>query len=282
MRIARIRDSQGQTFVARLDGASAVPLLHAPEAVGVDHLRNALAAGVDLTAAPPVAEPFDLAGGTLLSPVSAPQKLIAIGLNYADHAREAGLEPPAAPIAFAKFASSIIGPDQPIRYRKSDSEQVDYEVELAAVIGRQARDVSESDALGHVAGYTVCNDVSARDAQFSDGQWVRGKSFDTFCPLGPWLVTADEVPDPQALGIRCRVNGQTLQDGNTQEMIFSVAELVSYLSRFMTLEPGDVIATGTPYGVGFARTPQVFLLDGDVVECEIDAVGTLSNAVIVE
>jgi 2-keto-4-pentenoate hydratase/2-oxohepta-3-ene-1,7-dioic acid hydratase in catechol pathway len=138
------------------------------------------------------------------------------------------------------------------------------------------------EALDHVLGYTVCNDVSARDAQFADGQWVRSKSFDTFCPLGPWIVTADEVPDPQQLGVRCRVNGTTLQDSTTAEMIFGCAELVSFLSQVMTLEPGDVIATGTPYGVGFARTPPVFLLHGDTVECEIDGIGTLSNPVIVE
>ena len=145
-----------------------------------------------------------------------------------------------------------------------------------------ARHVSTGDALGYVFGYTACNDVSARDAQFADGQWIRGKSFDTFCPLGPWIVTADEIPDPQSLAVRCYVNGTVLQDGTTREMVFSVAELVSYLSRVMTLEPGDVIATGTPYGVGFARQPPVYLLQDDVVEIEIEGIGRLRNRVVVD
>jgi 2-keto-4-pentenoate hydratase/2-oxohepta-3-ene-1,7-dioic acid hydratase in catechol pathway len=162
----------------------------------------------------------------------------------------------------------------------SDSHEVDYETELAVVIGRRAAG-QVRDPMAHVLGYTVCNDVSARDAQFADGQWVRGKSFDTFCPLGPWIVTASELPNPQSLGIGCTVSGEKLQDGSTTEMIFPVAELVSYIARFMTLEAGDVIATGTPYGVGFARDPQRFLRDGDEVMCWVEGIGELTNPVVV-
>jgi 2-keto-4-pentenoate hydratase/2-oxohepta-3-ene-1,7-dioic acid hydratase in catechol pathway len=281
MRIARVDDG-GTVFLARLDGERAVPIAVEPEGPGRDVLREALAAGLDLATAPAIGPERDLGDVKLLAPVSSPQKIVAIGLNYADHAREAGLEPPTNPVVFVKTPNSLLGPGEAICYSKNDSTQVDYEVELAIVMGTRARRVDVDGALGYVLGYTVCNDVSARDAQFADSQWVRSKSFDTFCPLGPWIVTADEIPDPQQLGIRCRVNGQTLQDSSTAEMIFGCAELVSYLSQVMTLEPGDVIATGTPYGVGFARTPQVFLLHGDTVECEIDGLGTLSNPVIVE
>jgi 2-keto-4-pentenoate hydratase/2-oxohepta-3-ene-1,7-dioic acid hydratase in catechol pathway len=270
------------TWIGRVDGETVTPVLEAPTGPGKDALRDALAKGVDLSTALAVADAKPLSDVRLLSPVASPQKIIAIGLNYADHARESGLEPPAAPVAFVKTPNSIIGPGEEIRYAKDDTAEVDYEAELAVVIGRRARKVSEADALSHVFGYTCCNDVSARDAQFADGQWVRGKSFDTFCPLGPWIVTADEVPDPQALRISCRVNGETLQDSTTGEMIFSVAAIISYLSRFMTLEPGDVIATGTPFGVGFARTPPVFLLNGDTVDVEIERVGTLTNPVVAE
>ena len=281
MRIARVA-SGDSTWIARIEDGTATPILESPRKPGRDALRDALSEGVDLTTALAVADARPLDSLRLLSPVAAPQKIIAIGLNYAGHARESGLEPPKAPVAFVKTPNSIIGPGDEIRYAKDDTAEVDYEAELAVVIGRRARRVSEADALGHVFGYTCCNDVSARDAQFADGQWVRGKSFDTFCPLGPWIVTADEIPDPQALRIACRVNGETLQDSNTGEMIFGVAEIVSYLSRFITLEPGDVIATGTPFGVGFARTPPVFLLNGDVVDVEIEGVGTLTNPVTTE
>jgi 2-keto-4-pentenoate hydratase/2-oxohepta-3-ene-1,7-dioic acid hydratase in catechol pathway len=281
MRIARV--AQGESaWVARIEGDTATPILESPRKPGRDALRDALADGVDFATAPAVADAAPLDSLTLLSPVAAPQKIIAIGLNYADHARESGLEPPKAPVAFAKTPNSIIGPGEEIRYAKDDTAEVDYEAELAVIVGRRARRVSEADALDYVFGYTCCNDVSARDAQFADGQWVRGKSFDTFCPLGPWVVTADEIPDPQALRIACRVNGKTLQDSTTGDMIFGVAEIVSYVSRFITLEPGDVIATGTPFGVGFARTPPVYLLDGDVVEVEIERIGTLANPVTAE
>lgn len=279
MRIARLT-TDSTTYLCRIDGDKAIPIATDPVEPGRDALREMLAAGIDVVSAPAVDASVALDGSRLLSPVREPQKIIAIGLNYADHARESGVEPPANPMMFVKTANSIVGPGDPIVLDPALSTQVDYEVELAAVIGRRARHVPVAAALDHVFGYTVCNDVSARDAQFSDGQWVRAKSFDSFCPLGPWIVTADEIPDPQALPIRCRVNGRTVQDSSTAEMIFGVAELISYLSHSLTLEPGDVIATGTPYGVGFARTPPVFLQPGDDVEVEVEGIGTLRNPVV--
>lgn len=279
MRIARLAIDSA-TFLCRIDGDKAVPIAAEPAEPGRDALRELLARGDDLAAAEAVAAAVAVESGRLLAPVREPQKIIAIGLNYADHARESGLEPPANPMMFVKTANSIVGPGDPIVLDPTLSTEVDYEVELAVVIGRRTRHVAVADALDHVFGYTVCNDVSARDAQFADGQWVRAKSFDSFCPLGPWIVTADEVDDPQDLAIRCRVNGRTLQDSSTAEMIFGVAELVSYLSHSLTLEPGDVIATGTPYGVGFARTPPVYLRPGDDVEVEVEGIGTLRNPVV--
>jgi 2-keto-4-pentenoate hydratase/2-oxohepta-3-ene-1,7-dioic acid hydratase in catechol pathway len=213
----------------------------------------------------------------LLAPLNNPPKLIAIGLNYMDHCREQNVPAPERPPVFAKFASSIVGPGDAIVWDPALTQQVDYEAELAVVIGKRARNVSQEAALEHVFGYTIINDVSARDLQFSDKQWVRGKSLDTFCPLGPFVVTADEIPDPQALSIRCLVNDQVLQNSSTAEMIFGVKELIAYLSRSFTLEPGDVISTGTPAGVGVFRKPPVFLRDGDVVTVEIERIGRLTN-----
>ena len=218
-----------------------------------------------------------LAEVTLMAPVPVPPKVIAIGQNYMDHVREQGAEPPKWPIIFCKFSTSVIGPGATIRWDPALTQQVDYEVELAVVIGRPARRVSARDALAYVAGYTVCNDVSARDLQFGDGQWVRGKSLDTFCPLGPWLVTRDEIPDPQALAVRTTLNGQVVQDSTTAEMIFGVRELIAFSSRAFTLLPGDVIVTGTPPGVGVFRDPPLFLNDGDTVTVEVEGIGALSN-----
>ena len=278
-RIARA-DINGTTWLCRLDETGRLhPLTQDSPLPGLDPLRLLLDQGRDLATMSAADDPVPVESARLLSPLRAPQKILAIGLNYADHARESNIEPPAAPVVFVKTPNSVLDPDADIVVRTGTTEQLDWEVELAAVIGSRARDVQEADALDHVLGYTICNDVSARDAQFADGQWVRGKSYDGFCPLGPWIVTSADVSDPQSLGIRSRVNGTTMQDASTKEMIFSVAFLVSYLSRFMTLEPGDVIATGTPFGVGFARTPPVYLHDGDVVECEVDGIGLLRNTV---
>ena len=282
MRIARVSGTDGVVYLARLDAEVATPILAEDARPGSDPLRDALAASMDMAIAPAVAAPAPLSAWKLLAPVVAPQKVLAIGLNYGDHARETGAKLPDNPMVFAKLPSSVVGPGDTIRYSKSDSQQVDYEAELAVVLGRRARHVDIADALEYVLGYTLCNDVSARDAQFADKQWVRSKSFDTFCPLGPWIVTSDEIPDPQKLPIATRVNGRTLQDSSTAEMVFGVAALVSYISQTVTLEPGDVIATGTPSGVGFTRTPPVFLSDGDVVEIEIDRIGVLRNDVAVE
>lgn len=208
----------------------------------------------------------------------ASRKIVAVGLNYKDHAIEAGLKIPIAPLCFAKFTSSLSGPFDPIRLPAEDS-QVDFEGELGVVIGRKAQRVGESDAMAYVAGYVVFNDVSARKWQFDDGQWTRGKSCDTFAPNGPFLVTADEILDPGALRITTRLNGNIMQDSNTNQLIFNIPKLVSYFSHSFTLDPGDLIATGTPAGVGFSRKPPVYLNDGDVVEVEIEGVGRISNRV---
>jgi 2-keto-4-pentenoate hydratase/2-oxohepta-3-ene-1,7-dioic acid hydratase in catechol pathway len=214
---------------------------------------------------------------TLLAPIPVPPKVVAVGQNYMDHVREQGAEPPKWPIIFTKFSTSVIGPGDTIRWDPALTQQVDYEVELAVVIGQPARRVSEEKALEYVAGYTVCNDVSARDLQFGDGQWVRGKSLDTFCPLGPWLVTRDEIADPQTLAVRTTLNGQVMQASSTAEMIFGVQELIAFASHAFTLLPGDVIVTGTPPGVGVFRDPPVFLNDGDTITVEVEGIGELTN-----
>ena len=217
-------------------------------------------------------------GARRLAPV-APRKIVAIGLNYLDHIREAGLDPPSQPLVFAKFPSSVVGPDAAIELPLDITQRVDWEVELAVVIGRRARRVAPEDALGHVFGYTVANDVSARDLQFADGQWVRAKSLDTFCPVGPVVVTRDEIAEPQALRLTCRVNGEVMQDATTDLMVFGVAELISRCSHSFTLDPGDLLLTGTPWGCGDFMEPKRSLAPGDVVECEIDGIGTLRNPV---
>lgn len=208
-----------------------------------------------------------------------PGKVVAIGLNYMDHVREAGMETPDRPLVFTKFPTSIIGDGETIVIDRAVTRRVDWEVELAAVVGRSMTRVPIDDALDYLRGYTVANDVSARDVQFADGQWVRGKSLDTFCPLGPRLVAATEVSDPQSLGLRTRVNGETVQDSTTAEMVFGVAELLSFCSYSFTLEPGDILLTGTPWGCGEFMDPVRSLQDGDIVEVEIDGIGTLSNPV---
>jgi len=228
------------------------------------------------------AEPGDVVGALddvqLLAPVVDRPKIVCVGLNYRKHAEEGGQPIPPNPILFAKFPNAIVGPGEPILVPPI-TRQVDYEAELGVVIGRRTAAVEQRDALDHVLGYTCINDVSARDLQFGDRQWVRGKALDTFCPIGPWIVTTDEIADPQTLGIRCIVNGDKLQDSTTADMIFGVAEIVSFVSQAITLDPGDVIATGTPEGVGFARTPPVYLHPGDVVSVDIDEIGTLTNPV---
>lgn len=247
----------------------------------VDHgadLRGLLLAGADIATLCRAAQPLQEGEWELGAPVR-PGKIVAIGLNYRDHAREANVEPPERPLIFAKFPTAVIGPDEPILIDPLLVQRADWEVELAVVVGRRMRHVDAAEALSYVFGYTAANDVSGRDAQFADGQWVRGKSFDTFCPLGPVIVTADELPDPQVLALRTRVNGETVQDSSTSEMIFSVAELLAYCSRSFTLEPGDVVLTGTPWGCGEFMQPRRFLKPGDIVEVEVEGIGMLRNPV---
>ncbi len=212
-------------------------------------------------------------------PAVRPSKILAIGRNYVDHAIEGGAEPPSTPLLFNKLPNSLSAHNAPIALSNL-SQKVDYEAELAVVIGRRARQVSEANALEHVFGYTLINDVSARDLQFGDGQWTRGKGLDTFAPLGPFITTRDEIADVQALKIEGRLNGEVMQSSNTAKMIFKIGYLISYLSQGITLEPGDVIATGTPEGVGVFRDPPVLLKAGDVYEVEIEGLGTLRNPVI--
>jgi len=222
-------------------------------------------------------KPLPETGWRWLPPLPRPGKIIAIGLNYADHCRETGQQPPEKPLIFAKLNSSVIGNGDVIEWDPSITSSVDYEAELAVVIGKQTRLVSEANALAHVFGYTIANDVTARDLQKGDGQWTRAKGMDTFCPLGPWLVSADEIPDPQDLNIRCTVNGELRQNSNTREMIFSVRTLISYVSRMFTLYRGDIILTGTPAGVGIAMQPPRLLSDKARVTIEIEKLGRLEN-----
>ena len=282
MRIARIR-YEDHVHLARIEGDDVVLIAaesHLPRAdVTIDSIIN----GTDLTA-DGVRVP--LSEATLLAPVARPGKIIAVGLNYAEHADESDMDLPSAPLLFSKPATAIVGPDEPVRWAAADSSQADYEAELAVVIGTAASGELE-DPLTHIFGYSCCNDFSARDAQSADGQWVRGKSFDTFFPIGPWIVTPDEFGDPQdhAIGIDVTdPSGETvrLQDSSTKHMIFEIADIVSYIARFITLEPGDVIATGTPDGVGFARTPPRYMDDGDVMTVWVDGIGELTNPCVVK
>lgn len=218
-----------------------------------------------------------LEGAVLAAPVPRPGKVICVGLNYADHAAESGQALPDRPLLFNKLPDCIVGPGAPISLPPG-ATRLDHEAELAVVIGRRARHVGEAEALAYVAGYACFNDVSERDAQLGDGQWLRGKSYDGFGPFGPFLVTSDEIPDPQALRIVCRVNGEPRQDSSTAHMVFSVAELISYCSRWFPLNPGDVLATGTPAGVGLGTGR--YLEPGDIVDIEVEGLGVLSNPVV--
>ena len=220
---------------------------------------------------------FPLSEVTIHAPLR-PGKIIAIGRNYAEHAKETGNEPPPRPLIFAKFPSAVIDPGATITWNDSITKEVDWEVELAVIIGKKTRNVSEEEALDYVFGYTVANDVSARDLQLrTDGQWTRGKSLDTFCPMGPEIVTRDEIDDPQNLNLKTMVNDKVMQDGNTKDMIFNIRYLIHYCSQMFTLEPADVILTGTPPGVGEGRDPKVYLKDGDLVTCSVEGIGEISN-----
>ena len=221
---------------------------------------------------------FPIENARLGPPIPDPDKIICLGLNYKSHAEEAGFKPPEVPILFAKYRNALTGPTSPIVLPKL-SQEIDYEGELAVVIGKRGKDILVENALEHVAGYMALHDVSARDLQFRAGQWLSGKTLDTFAPCGPSLVIG-EIDDPQNLNIATRINGKTLQQSNTRHMIFSVAETIAYISQLMTLEAGDIIATGTPEGVGFKRTPPIFLQPDDIVEVEVEGIGTLRNPVV--
>ena len=244
--------------------------------MGVEGLKQAQAAITD-------GSPLDQQPSKLMAPVPDPQKVICIGLNYADHAAESGSPIPEEPVIFNKFPTAVRGHGDAIVLPKL-SDQVDYEAELVVIIGKQGRHIPREQAFAHVAGYACGHDVSGRDWQLGKpgGQWLMGKSFDSFAPFGPELVTRDEVGDPGQLDIQLRLNGETMQDSNTKQLIFPVDQLVAYISGVCTLKPGDVIFTGTPPGVGFARKPQVLLKPGDVVEIEIEKIGVLRNETVAE
>lgn len=249
-------------------------------------------AGHDWRPAPPSLSLADVITGGVLPPPTGeraaagdpvlpyrPATLYGIGLNYRDTIAEMGWEPPSEPYLFPKLSSSVIGTGEAVEFDPTLTRRVDWETELAVIIGTEARNVPEADAADHVFGYTVANDISARDLQESDGQWLRGKGLDTFCPLGPVVVTADEIPDPHRLRVRTRVNGETVQDGTTADMVFRIPELIAHLSRFFTLRPGDVVLTGTPAGCGDFMRPPRALRDGDVLESEVEGIGCLVNPV---
>ena len=232
-------------------------------------------------ASAPGGSSHDLASVAILAPIPRPPKLICVGLNYRDHAAEARMEIPAVPTIFNKFPQVVIGPGESIVLPKV-SRKPDYEAEFTFVIGRGGRYIPAAQAMEHVFGYTIINDVSARDYQMATTQWLMGKTFDTFAPMGPWITTADEIADPHALDISLEIGGETLQQSNTRELIFKIPELIEYISSVVTLEPGDVVATGTPSGVGFARKPPRWLRPGDEVIVRIEGLGELRNPIVAE
>jgi 2-keto-4-pentenoate hydratase/2-oxohepta-3-ene-1,7-dioic acid hydratase in catechol pathway len=261
MKIVRFSDKTGKVLYGTIEGD-----------------RIAVADGNPLSGLQATGERVALADVNLLAPIK-PVNVLCIGQNYKAHVEEGGDKLPKAPILFMKTTTAVIGPNEPIVIPKIAPTEIDYEAELALVIGKTARNVPESQALDYVLGYTCAHDVSARDCQRNDGQWVRAKSFETFCPVGPWLET--EL-NPLNVRVQGRLNGQTMQDASTALMIFSIPFLISYFSRGMTLLPGTLLLTGTPAGVGFARKPPVFLKPGDVFEVEVEGVGSLKNAVTAE
>jgi 2-keto-4-pentenoate hydratase/2-oxohepta-3-ene-1,7-dioic acid hydratase in catechol pathway len=260
MRVVSYRSDQGPRF-------------------GIVDGDTVLDAGSDIADLRPGRDVGALDSVDLLAPVPRPGKVVCVGRNYAEHARETGAAVPDRPQLFAKWANAVAGPRDDVEL-PTITDALDYEAELVVVIGRSARHVAEADALDVVLGYTCGDDVSARDLQFGDAQWVRGKTLDGFAPTGPWIVTADEIPDPQALGIRCRVNGELRQDDTTAHMLFGVATLIAFVTEAITLEPGDLIFTGTPPGVGHGMAPPRYLAVGDEVTVEIDRIGALSHRIV--
>ena len=283
MRLVTIERS-GYSGPAVLSGDEVIGL----KGAGFDDLLSVISGGEDALDRvtrwlnrPPGSERFDAAAVSLLPPIHRPPKIVCIGLNYRDHAAESNLPVPATPTVFAKFSTSVIGPGAPIVLPKS-SAKPDYEAELAVVIGKGGRHIPEEEWKEHVFGYTIVNDVSARDYQMATTQWMIGKTFDTFCPMGPAIVTADEIDDPHALAISLSIGGETLQSSNTSNLIFRIPRLIAYLSSVFTLESGDIVSTGTPAGVGFARTPPRWLKAGDEVRVRVEGIGELVNPVVME
>lgn len=278
MRFVRF-ETGGQSAIGQLDGHAVKPFLNAASK-SYQCMRRFIEDWIE-GARPVTGRPIPLASGKLLHPVKRPEKIFCIGLNYSDHAAETGATVGEVPVVFSKFSSALLPPDEPIRL-PSISDQVDLEAELVVVIGRGGRNIPQSVASEHVFGYCCGNDVSARDWQKGKpgGQWLLGKTFDSFAPLGPVIVSADEIGWPVELNIRSRLNQMTMQESNTKQFLFPIEFLIAHLSKFCTLRPGDLIFTGTPSGVGVARTPPVFLKPGDVVEVEIDRIGKLSNPVV--
>ena len=285
MRLATISTAGGDRVVAVQDGKY-IDLSQADPQIPRS-LKELLARDAGLAQARAAAERGRTTGlfaaGQLLAPIPAPGKVICIGLNYRDHAAESGMAPPPEPVVFSKFSQSVIGPDEPVRL-PAVCREVDYEAELVVVIGKRGKHIPRGEALRHVAGYTNGNDVSSRDWQINKPgkQWLLGKTPDTFAPTGPWLVTADEVADSKNLSIALRLNGQTMQNSSTRELIFGVDELIAYVSQLVALEAGDLIFTGTPPGVGMARKPPVWLKPGDVCEVEIAGLGVLRNPIVAD
>lgn len=283
MKLITCQYADGGVHLAALLGDRVINLQQASGGELPDDMRGFLEAGdtaMRLAAEIIVSQPASIEASSvkLLSPITNPSKVIAIGLNYADHVRESGIPMPELATMFCKYPSSIIGDEEQIRWSSALTQQVDYEVELAIVMGKTARHVKQADAYDYIAGYTICNDVSARDLQFKPGdQWLRGKCLDSFCPLGPYLVTRDEIADPHQLTIKTLLNGDIMQDSNTAEMIYQIPYLIEYLSEAFTLVPGDVIATGTPHGVGAFRNPPIWMKHGDEVIVEIEGLGRLRN-----
>ncbi len=264
---------QNDVMAGVLEGENVLPLPW-PD------VKSLIESGLDAAAeAAAAAQALPLAEVSLLAPILKPGKIVAIGLNYLDHCLEQGKTPPERPTIFTKFSTAVNHPGGDIRWDPSMTQMVDYEAELAVVIGKRAYRVGEEDAYEYVAGYTCLNDVTARDLQRGDKQWVRGKSLDTFAPMGPLLVTADELPDPHGLAIRCWVNGELRQESNTDQLIHTVPKLIAFCSHAFTLEPGDIITTGTPGGVGVYSDPPVFLKPGDEITVEIESIGRLQNRV---
>jgi len=275
------------------NGNSSAGILHADgvfplQNVGFEDALSFLAAGLkareeveSLMAKTPARNLLPLDSVRLTAPIPRPPKILCVGLNYRDHAAESKMEVPSVPTIFAKYSNAVIGPGDAIVLSPA-TEKPDYEAEFALVIGKRAKRIPKSEWKDYVFGYTIVNDVSARDVQLATSQWTLGKSFDTFAPIGPHIVTADEVPDPHALDIRLTIGGEVLQNSNTRELIFRVPELIEYISHILTLEPGDIISTGTPAGVGLGRTPPRWLRPGEEVVIEIEKIGTLRNPVIAD